>query len=160
MPAPAPIPTTSTPEQVLSGLTLTLPPAYPEDLSNVRRVGHILYTPGVLPRWGEEIRHVGRVGEEVPVRTAARAAQLCVHNIIALVRVELGSLDRIQQVMTINVLVRSAEGFENPGRVADGASQALYQIFGVHGRHHRTVLPTTELPHDASVQVSAIFRAA
>ena len=73
-------------------------------------------------------------------------------------RAELGTLDRVEQVMQINVLVRCAEGFENPGHVADGASEALYQVFSVHGRHHRTVLPTTDLPRDASVEVSAIFR--
>ena len=118
----------------------------------------MLYTPGILPYWGDELRHTGRVGAEVSVRTAARAAQLCVHNIIAMARAELGTLDRIEQVMQINVLVRCAEGFENPGRVADGASEALYQVFSAHGRHHRTVLPTTELPRDASVEVSAILR--
>ncbi|MDP9325566.1 MAG: RidA family protein, partial [Candidatus Dormibacteraeota bacterium] len=147
MPAPAQTPPTNTPEQVLSGLTLFLPPVRKDDLALIQRVGQMLYTPGVLPRWGDEIRHAGRVGEDVSVRSAARAAQLCVHNIIALVRADLGSLDRVQQVMTIHVLVRCAEGFENPGRVADGASDALYQIFGARGRHHRTVLPTTDLPH-------------
>jgi enamine deaminase RidA (YjgF/YER057c/UK114 family) len=160
MPAPAHIQSSSTPEQVLGGLTLYLPPVREEDRVLLRRVGQMLYTPGVLPRWGEEIRHVGRVGEDVSVRTAARAAQLCVHNVIALVRAELGSLDRVHQVMTINVLVRCAEGFENPGRVADGASDALFQVFGVNGRHHRTVVPTRDLPQDAAVQVSAILQTA
>jgi hypothetical protein len=158
MPATAQLHQHNTPEQVLTGLTLYLPPAWHEDRAQIRRVGQILYTPGVLPRWGKEIRHVGSVGAGLPVRTAARAAQLCVHNIIAIVRAELGSLDHVQQVMQINVLVRCDSGFENPSRVADGASEALYQIFGSHGRHHRTVLPTTELLHDAAVQVSAIFR--
>jgi enamine deaminase RidA (YjgF/YER057c/UK114 family) len=124
----------------------------------VRRVGAMLYTPALLPRWGEEVRHVGAVDEDIPVRQAASAAKLCVHNMVAVVRAELGSLDRIAQVMQINVLVRCAPGFENPGRVADGASEALYQIFGSNGRHHRTVLPTLELPYDAVVQVSGILR--
>ena len=158
MPAPAQTPTTHTPEQVLTGLTLFLPPVHVEDRSHITMVGQTLYTPGVLPRWGEEIRHVGRVGGRYPDPHRRARAQLCVHNIIAMARAELGTLDRIEQVMQINVLVRCAEGFENPGRVADGASEALYQVFSVHGRHHRTVLPTTDLPRDASVQVSAIFR--
>jgi enamine deaminase RidA (YjgF/YER057c/UK114 family) len=158
MPAPAHVSSISTPEQVLRGLTLSLPPVRTDDLAQIRRVGQMLYTPGVLPRWGEEIRHVGRVGEDVSVRAAVRAAQLSVHNIIALLRAELGSLDRVHQVMTINVLVNCAEGFENPGRVADGASDALFQVFGTHGRHHRTVLPTNDLPYGAAVQVSAIFQ--
>lgn len=158
MPGTAELHQQNTPEQVLTGLTLFLPPVRDEDRVQLRRVGQMLYTPGMLPRWGQEVRHVGSVDAEVPVRVAARAAQLCVHNIIAVVRADLGSLDRISQVMQINVLVRCSAGFENPGRVADGASEALYQIFGPQGRHHRTVLPTNELPSDAVVEVSAIFR--
>lgn len=142
----------------LEGLSLYLPPARDADRVQLRRVGAMLYTPSMLPRWGEEIRHVGAVDEDIPVRQAANAAKLCVHNMVAVVRAELGSLDRVAQVMQINVLVRCTPGFENPGRVADGASEALYQIFGANGRHHRTVLPTAELPHDAVVQVSGILR--
>lgn len=145
-------------EQVLGGLTLFLPPVRDEDRLQLHRVGQMLYTPGIVPRWGEEVRYVGAVGTEISLRTATRAAQLCVHNLIALVRAERGSLDRVEQAMQLNILVRCGEGFENISRVADGASEALYQVFGAHGRHHRQVLPTTDLPFGASVQVSGIFR--
>ncbi|MEA2645124.1 MAG: hypothetical protein QOE92_207 [Chloroflexota bacterium] len=139
-------------------MTLFLPPVRDEDRIQVRRVGQMLYTPGIVPRWGEEVRYSGAVDGDVSVRTAARAAQLCVHNVLALVRAERGSLDRVQQVMQLNVLVRCSDGFENISRVADGASEALYQVFGSLGRHHRQVLPTDDLPFGASVQVSGVFR--
>jgi enamine deaminase RidA (YjgF/YER057c/UK114 family) len=73
-------------------------------------------------------------------------------------REELGTLDRVSQVMQVNVLVQCSPGYENLSRVADGASEAFFQVFGAHGRHRRTVLGTTELPESAPVQVSAIFR--
>lgn len=147
-----------TPEEVLNDLTLSLPPAREVDLAGMRRVGEMLYTPALIPRWGEEVRHAGTVDDDMTVRAAARAARLCVHNLISLVREELGSLDRVVQVLQLNVLVRCSPGFENPSRVADGASEALFQVFGSAGRHRRSVLETAELPGGAVVQASAIFR--
>jgi enamine deaminase RidA (YjgF/YER057c/UK114 family) len=158
MPATAPQRSTGTPEIALSNVPVYLPPVRARDVVELSRVGHMIYTPGVLPRWGDEIRYAGRVDAEVSVRNAVQAAELCVHNMIALLRAELGTLDAIQQVMQINVLVRCSEGFENISRVADGASTALYQVFSAQGRHHRVVMPTAELPRGSVVQVSGIFR--
>ena len=142
----------------LTTLPVYLPPVRARDVVELSRVGQLIYTPGVLPRWGDEVRYTGRVDADISVRHAILAAELCVHNMIALLRAELGTLDAIQQVMQINVLVSCSEGFENISRVADGASAALYQVFGPHGRHHRVVMPTAELPRRAVVQVSGIFR--
>jgi enamine deaminase RidA (YjgF/YER057c/UK114 family) len=148
------------PEQVLAGLRLVLPPVRPEDRSRLRLVGRVLYTPGILPYWGEALRHTGSVDAEVSVRIAVRAAQLCVHNIVALVREELGTLDRVQQVHQLNVLVNCSPGFENPSRIADGASEALFEIFGARGRHRRDVVDTRDLPGGAPVQVAAVMQIA
>lgn len=149
-------------QQIFEGngpdVALYLPPVRPEDRIQLRRVGEMLYTPAVVPRWGDELRYIGSVADQVPVRTAARGARLCVHNLLALLQEELGSLDRVRHVQQLNVLVRCNENFLSPGRVADGASEALYQAFGERGRHHRSVVETDELPHGAPVQVSAIFR--
>jgi enamine deaminase RidA (YjgF/YER057c/UK114 family) len=158
MPDTASAEPTQTPEEILSGLTLFLPPVRREDLGQMRQVGEMLYTPSALPRWGSEIQFAGAVNEGVSTRVAARAARLCAHNLVALAREELGTLDRVSQVMQVNVLVQCSPGYENLSRVADGASEAFFQVFGTHGRHRRTVLGTSELPESAPVQVSAIFR--
>lgn len=150
--------TAASPEDLLGGLLLTLPPAWPPDVREVRQVGTILYTPAVIPRWGAQVRYQGAVDADLPVATAARAARLCVHNLVAVVRKELGSLDRVAQVMQISVLVRCSDNFENLSRVADGASEALVQLFGPAGRHRRNVAATQHLPEDASVQVSGVIR--
>jgi enamine deaminase RidA (YjgF/YER057c/UK114 family) len=147
-----------TPEAALNTLPLYLPPVRARDVVELSHVGQIVYTPGVLPRWGDEIRYAGRVDADISVRDAVLAAELCVHNMIALLRAELGTLDAVRQVMQINVLVRCSEGFENISRVADGASGALHQVFGAQGRHQRIVMPTAELPRGSVVQVSGIFR--
>jgi enamine deaminase RidA (YjgF/YER057c/UK114 family) len=158
MPDPAFLETTQTPEQALSGLTLFLPPVRREDFKELRQVGEMLYTPSMLPRWGGEIKYAGAIDAGLSARSGVQAARLCAHNLIALAREELGSLDRVSQVMQLNVLVRCSPGFENVSRIADGASEAFFQVFGPAGRHRRTVIPTSELPESAPVQVSAIIR--
>ncbi len=158
MPETASAEPNQSPEQILTGLTLFLPPVRREDVRQMRRVGEMLYTPATLPRWGTDIQFEGAVNENVSTRVAASAARLCAHNLVALAREELGTLDRVSQVMQVNVLVRCSPGFENLSRVADGASEAFFEVFGPHGRHRRTVLGTDDLPESAPVQVSAIFR--
>ena len=147
-----------TPEQALRGRRLTLPPVRTEDRLGLRRVGRVVYTPGILPYWGDDLRHVGAVDTEIPTRQAVRAAELCALNALAMVRAELGTLDRVSNVLQLVVMVRCTPEFANPGRVADGASEALFEVFGPRGRHRRDVVVTRELPLGAPVQVAVIFR--
>src|SRR5438445_1389588 len=158
MPLVARIAVHGQPEQVLVERGIELPPVRRDDLAAMRRVGQVLYTPGVLPWWGEELRYMGAVDDARSIRDAYRAAQLCMHNIIGLVRAELGSLDRVQQLFQLNVLVACSDRFENPGRGADGTSEAAFKVFAAGGRHRRDVVATRELTAGAPVQVSAILR--
>src|SRR5258708_39729621 len=113
MPDAAFLETTQTPEQVLSGLTLFLPPVRREDLKELRQVGDMLYTPSMLPRWGGEMKYAGAIDAGLSIRSGAQAARLCAHNLIALTRDELVSLDSVSQVTHLTVLVRCSPGIEN-----------------------------------------------
>jgi hypothetical protein len=118
------------------------------------------------PRWGNSLHaaDAAALGSRDAVLRLDRCRHLnarrrpgrppLLSHLIALTRQELGSLDRVSQVMQLNILVRCSPGFKNVSRVADGASEAFFQVFGPNGRHRRTVLPTTELPESAPVQVS------
>ena len=160
MPEPALSQDVPRPKATLAGARLELPPPWPADLVEVHRVGGVLYTPGVIPRWGAEVSCRGAVGTDVPVPAAAGAARLCALNLASLARATLGSLDHVTQVLQLNILVRCGENFERISAVADGASEAMGEIFGAAGRHRRSVLATANLPGGVPVQVSAIIRVA
>ena len=145
------------PEVVLARGGLALPPARVDYLRRTHRVGLVLYTPGVLPHWGDDLRYVGRLVGDIPVATAAEAARLCSLNILALARTIMGSLDRVAGVRQLNVLVRAEAADGSYPRVADAASAVLYDVFGERGRHRREVIATTDLPHGSVVQVSAVL---
>jgi enamine deaminase RidA (YjgF/YER057c/UK114 family) len=148
------------PEARLHQLAIELPQppdalgAYPA----VHLVGDLLYTTAVLPAWNGELRYTGALGSEVSLSTGVEAARLCGLNLLALVRSHTGSLDSVRQVVQVIGLVNSAPGFAQQSKVLNGLSELLLEVFGDAGRHGRTALATTELPRDASVQATAVFR--
>ena len=140
------------------GLELPAPPKALASYVPVQQVGELLYTSGVIPSWNGEIQVRGIVGADVSVKDAARAAEICALNIMALVREHAGSLDRVEQFIQLSGFVRSASGFEEQPKVLNGASDLIYKVFGERGRHTRQALGTSELPLGVPVEISAIIR--
>lgn len=151
---------TESAESALRSLGLDLPQA-PRALASylpVQQVGELLYTSGVVPSLNGEVKFRGVVGGDLSVAEAARAAELCALNIMALIRQHAGSLDRVEQFIQLSGFVRSAAGFEEQPKVLDGASDLIVKVFGERGRHTRQALGTSELPLGVPVEVSAIVR--
>ena len=140
------------------GVELPEPPEALGSYTPVHLVGDLLYTSGTLPMWNGELRGEGIVGEGVSVADAAAAARLCMLNILALVRERLGSLDAVRQIVQVTGFVRSSSGFAQQGKVLNGASDLLVELFGERGRHTRAALGTTDLPMGAVVEITAIVR--
>src|SRR5438445_437441 len=74
------------------GIELPEPPKPLASYVPVQQVGELLYTSGVIPYWNGELKFKGVVGADVSVKDAARAAEICALNIMALVRQHAGSL--------------------------------------------------------------------
>jgi len=147
-------------EATLKTLALELP-SPPKALASyvpVQQVGELLYTSGVIPSWNGAVQYRGVVGADVSVKDAARAAEICALNIMALIRQHAGSLDRVEQFIQLSGFVRSAAGFEEQPKVLNGASDLIYKVFGERGRHTRQALGTSELPLGVPVEISAIIR--
>jgi enamine deaminase RidA (YjgF/YER057c/UK114 family) len=152
--------TVDSPEATLRALGLELPEP-PKPVGSyvpVQQVGELLYTSGVIPSLNGEVQFRGVVGGDISVKDAAKAAELCALNIMALVRQHAGSLDRVEQFIQVSGFVRSAHGFEEQPRVLNGASDLLFKVFGERGRHTRQALGTSELPLGVPVEISAIVR--
>jgi len=128
------------------GIELPEPPKPLASYVPVQQVGELLYTSGVIPYWNGELKFKGVVGADVSVKDAARAAEICALNIMALVRQHAGSLDQVEQFIQLSGFVRSASGFEEQPKVLNGASDLIFKVFGERGRHTRQALGTSELP--------------
>jgi len=119
----------------------------------VLRHGEWLYVSGQIPRVGDTILVVGRVGAEVALAEARLAAQVCAMRALALLRQSLGSLDPISQLLRLTVYVQSAADFTQQSEVADAASDVLHTVLGDAGRHTRTSVGVFQLPKNAAVEL-------
>lgn len=123
------------------------------------RDGNVLYVSGQVPRVGSTVVVTGRAGAEVTLPQAQLAAKVCAMRALAILRSELGSLDRVHRILRVTVYTQSAAEFTQQSEVADGASELLHAVLGEAGRHTRTSVGVYQLPKNASVELDLIASA-
>src|SRR5439155_24925151 len=106
-----------------------------------------------LPRIAGELTSIGTPGADVSVEEGYAAARICALNALSVLRAELGSLDRIDRVLTLTGYVASIPGFHEQPMVVDGASHVLRDVFGDAGRHTRSAIGVAALPRGAAVEI-------
>ncbi len=107
------------------GLTLHGPHPPHDPLDSVVVHAGIARTSGQLPRIDGVLTCLGRLGDDVTVEQGREAAAVCALNALAVLQAELGSLDRIERVLTVTGFVSSAPDFHEQPAVIDGASKML-----------------------------------
>ena len=76
-----------------------------------------------------------------------------VRNALAVLEDALGSLDRVERVLTVTGFVSSAPDFHQQPAVVDGASKVLADVFGDAGRHTRSAIGVAALPRNGAVEI-------
>lgn len=151
----------------LADLGITLPEAPKPVASYVPcvRTGNLLFVAGQIPMSKGALTTVGRVGSSsgtdaserrVSVDAAQLAARQCAINALAVIKAEIGSLDRVVRIVKLGVFVACDPDFAAHPQVANGASDLLVSIFGDKGRHARAAVGAPSLPLNASVEVDMI----
>lgn len=140
----------------LRELSIELPGPYPphDPLDAVVVHERVARTSGQLPRnLDGAIIHPGIVGVDVLLEDGADAARWCVLNALSVLRAELGTLDRIERVLSMIGFVVCSPGFDQQAKVVDGASRLLVDVFGVAGRHTRSAIGVVALPRGGAVEI-------
>jgi enamine deaminase RidA (YjgF/YER057c/UK114 family) len=146
--------------QKLVELGLQLPPA-PEPKGLYRPlvvVGNLVYTSGHLPVDAAGKVLTGRLGAELDVTAGYQAAQLAALGILASLRKELGSLNRVGRVVKVLGAVQCMPEFTAQPAVINGCSELFALVFGREGGiGARTAIGVGSLPLGAAVEIEAIF---
>ena len=121
------------------------------------RSGKLVFVSGQVPLKDGAPMLTGKLGASVTIEQAAPLARQCALQALAIVRGELGSLDRVTRVVRVGGFVASAEGFTRHPQVVNGASQVLLDLFGEAGRHARIAVGLAELPFGVPVEVEFLF---
>lgn len=135
------------------GLVLHGPHPPHDPLDAVVVHGGVARTSGQLPRIAGELVCIGRLGDTVSVEEGRSAAEVCALNALAVLEAELGTLDRIERVLTVTGYVASAPDFHDQPTVVDGASRVLHDVFGDAGRHTRSAIGVASLPRGGAVEI-------
>ena len=146
-------------EARLSELGIVLPNV-PVPVANFvpsRREGGILFLAGQVCEWNGEVRYIGKIGQDFELADGKSAARICGLNLIAALRLALGSLDRVRCCLRLGGFVNCDPSFREVPQVINGASDLMLEIFGEHGTHARTAVGVAALPRGAAVEVDAIF---
>jgi enamine deaminase RidA (YjgF/YER057c/UK114 family) len=84
----------------------------------------------------------GMVGKDLTIAEGYQGAREVGLNCLAQLKSQLGSLNRIKQVLQVVGFVNSAEGFMDQPKVLNGMTDLLIEIFGDYeGRPARAALP-------------------
>ncbi|MEE4206874.1 MAG: RidA family protein [Erythrobacter sp.] len=144
-------------EKRLAELGLVLPEAAAPVASYVPLVheGGFVHVSGQLP-FVDGALVTGRLGEDVSLEDGMMAARACGLMILAQLN-KADLLERVQRIVKLGAFVNSTPGFTDQPKVANGASDLMFEVFGDKGRHARAAVGVPALPLGAAVEVDAVI---
>lgn len=146
------------PEEKIKKLGFTLPPV-PKALANYipyTKTGNLVFISGMIPIKDGELIYKGKVGREIGIEDAEKAAELACLNAISAIKSAAGKLSKVKRILKLTCYVASSSSFTEQHIVANAASNLLVNIFGEKGKHARAAIGVESLPKDACLEISLI----
>jgi len=147
-------------EARLKEKNITLPkPATPmANYVGAVRVGNLLFVSGHGPVRDGKATMRGKLGKDLSVEEGYQVARDVGLSLLATVRANLGSLDKVRRVVKVLGMVSSAEGFGDQPKVINGFSDLMVEVFGEGiGKRARSAVGMAELPVGIPVEIEMIL---
>jgi enamine deaminase RidA (YjgF/YER057c/UK114 family) len=148
-------------EEKLKELGITLPEA-PIPAGNyipAVKTGNLLFISGQIPLENGKVAYTGKVSD-ANLETAQKSAKSCAINILAQIKREAGSLDKVTKIVKLSGFVNSVPEFTQHPKVINPASDLMFDVFGEKGKHARVALGAGSLPLDSMTEIDAIVEIA
>jgi enamine deaminase RidA (YjgF/YER057c/UK114 family) len=123
---------------------------------NAVRTGNLLFLAGKGPRAVNGVRPQGKVGREYTAEEAYQHARTVGLDLLAVMRQELGSLDKVKRVVKVLGMVNAVPEFADHPKVINGCSDLLVEVLGEAGKHARSAVGMGSLPMGIPVEVECI----
>lgn len=135
------------PENKLNALNIDLPDgtAPAANYTNAVKSGSLLFISGKAPLAVDDKLPRGRLGKEFSTKEGYTFARSACIDLIAVMKNELQSLDRVRRIVELQGFLNTASDFEDHAKVMDGASDLLVEVFEQRGIHARSVLGANSL---------------
>jgi enamine deaminase RidA (YjgF/YER057c/UK114 family) len=124
---------------------------------NAVRTGNLLFLAGKVPPPGKDGRRPsGKVGKDYSAEQAYQHARSVGLDLLAVMRTELGSLDRVKRVVKVFGMVNAVPEFQDHPKVINGCSDLFVEVLGERGKHARSAVGMGSLPFGVPVEVECI----
>ena len=124
---------------------------------NAVRTGNLLYLAGKGPRAGKDgVRPIGKVGRDFTADQAYQHARTVGLDLLAVMRAELGSLDKVKRVVKVLGMVNAVPEFTEHPKVINGCSDLFVEVLGEAGKHARSAVGMGSLPMGIPVEIEVI----
>ena len=147
-------------ETRIQELWLELPPA-PRPVAVYKPLviaGNLAYVSGHGPLKADKTLITGRVGADLDLAGGQAAARQVGLAILATLRSELGSLNRVKRVIKVLGMVNATPDFPDHPKVINGCSELFAEVFGPdRGVGARSAVGMSSLPGNIAVEIEAIF---
>lgn len=145
-------------EANLQKLNITLPEASTPvaNYVNAVRTGNLLFLAGKGPKDAEGEYITGKVGTDLTIEEGYEAARLVAINQLAVLKAELGDLNRVKRVVKVLGMVNCASDFTQQPEVINGFSDLMVEVFGERGKHARAAVGMGSLPRNIAVEIEVI----
>jgi len=139
------------------GIKLPNPPTPAGSYIPVVKVGNLLYISGQIPMEDGKVLFTGKVSDD-NLETAQKSAKMCAINILAQIKREAGSLEKVSKIIRLSGFVNSSSEFYQHPKVINAASDLLFEIFGEKGKHSRIAVGVASLPLNSMTEIDAIIQ--
>jgi enamine deaminase RidA (YjgF/YER057c/UK114 family) len=120
------------------------------------RTGNLLYLSGKGPSKPAGGLMTGKIGKDLTVEEGMEAARLCAISHLAVLKAELGSLEKVKRIVKVLGMVNCTDDFIEQSKVMNGYSDFMTEIFGEKGKHARSAVGMNSLPQNFAVEVEVI----
>ena len=146
-------------EQRLNELKISLPKLIEPkgNYVHAKQVGNLIYLSGKGPIYVDGKLMKGKLGQNISTEEGYKHARQNGLFLIAAISDALGgNLNRVEAVIKVLGMVNATPEFQDHPRVIDGCSDLFVEVFGERGRHARSVVGVSSLPHGIPVEIEAI----
>lgn len=146
------------PEAKLKEMGIELPEAGSPvaNYVNAVRVGNTLFLSGKGPKQANGEYITGKVGVDLTVEQGYEAAKLTGIQQLAVLKAELGNLNKVKRIVKVLGMVNCAPDYGNQPEVVNGFSDLMVAVFGERGKHARSAVGMGSLPRNIATEIEVI----
>ncbi|MBU2578264.1 RidA family protein [Patescibacteria group bacterium] len=139
------------------GIKLPLLPEPTGTFVHAVKTGNLLFLGGKAPRNDDGKFSIGKLGRNMSVEQGYSDARNVGILLLAVMKKELGNLDRVKRIIKILGMVNATPEFEDHTKVINGCSDLFVEVFGEKGRHSRSAVGMGSLPNQITVEIEAVI---